>query len=118
MSTRQSGMSEQEQLMAASEVDELRAENAALRREIEELRYDADIDSCHIAGLTAQIKALIDESDACPNKAAHPLVERAEYTHSRTGEVVTKTRAFPLYREAFDAEAKACGIENPEELRG
>ena len=107
------------------ELDELRAENQALRAEIEELRAeiedlhgDADLESCHIAGLTAQIKALITEGDACPNKDAHPLLVREKYTHARTGEVVTKTRAFPLYRAAFDAEAERLGIANPEKVRG
>lgn len=109
---------EQSETMAAIEIAELRAENEALRREIETLRYEADVESCHVAGLTAQIKALIAEGDACPDKAAHPLLERAEYVHSRTGQPVMKTRAFPLYRDAFDAEAKACGIEHPEKLRG
>ncbi|CUW40363.1 protein of unknown function [Magnetospirillum sp. XM-1] len=107
------------------ELEELRAENEALRAELEELRAeieelngDADIDSCHIAGLTAQIKALIAEGDACPNKDAHPLLVRETFTHARTGEAVTKTRAFPLYREAFDAEAERLGISNPEKIRG
>lgn len=107
------------------ELEELRAENEALRAELEELRAeieelhgDADMDSCHIAGLTAQIKALIAEGDACPNKDAHPLLVREKYTHARTGEVVTKTRAFPLYRDAFDAEAERLGISNPEKIRG
>jgi predicted nuclease with TOPRIM domain len=107
------------------ELEELRAENEALRAELEELRAeieelngDADIDSCHIAGLTAQIKALIAEGDACPNKDAHPLLVREKYTHARTGEVVTKTKAFPLYREAFDAEAERLGISNTEKIRG
>lgn len=104
--------------MAACEVEDLRAEIAALRQEIEELRHEADIEACHAAGLAAQIKALIAESDACPHKEAHPLVERVEYTHARTGERVMKTRAFPLYREAFDAEARECGIDNPEDYRG
>ena len=89
-----------------------------MRGEIEELHRDADIDACHVAGLTAQIKALIGEGDACPNKAAHPLLERTQYIHSRTGETVTKTRAFPLYREAFDAEAESLGIAHPEKIRG
>lgn len=110
-------MNEQAALMAEGEMAELRAENAALRQEIEALRYDADLDACHIAGLTAQITALIAESEACPHPGSHPLVERVEYTHSRTGQPITKTRAFPLYREAFDAEASACGIADPEQLR-
>ncbi|HLN26064.1 MAG TPA: hypothetical protein VK558_19000 [Patescibacteria group bacterium] len=103
--------------MAEMELAELRAENAALRQALDELRYDADVEACHAAGLTAQIKALIAESDACPHKEAHPLVQRVEYTHSRTGQKITKTGAFPLYREAFDAEAKVCGIEDPEQIR-
>lgn len=108
-----------------SELEELRAENDALRAEIEELRAeieelhgDADLDACHIAGLTAQIRALIAEGDACPDKDAHPLLVREQYKHARTGEMVTKTRAFPLYREAFDAEAERLGIANPEKIRG
>jgi hypothetical protein len=105
-----------EELRAENEA--LRAELAELRRDMEEQRYDSDVDSCHIAGLTAQLKALIAEGDACPNKAAHPLLERAEYIHSRTGEKVIKTRAYPLYREAFDAEAAELGIEHPEKIRG
>ena len=117
MDDRKNPMNEQAALMAEGDVAELRAEIAALRQEIDGLRYDADVDSCHIAGLTAQIKALIAESEACPHKEAHPLVELAEYTHSRTGQPITKTRAFPLYREAFDAEAETCGIDNPEQLR-
>lgn len=109
---------------AAIERAELRAELAALRQEVETLRAeleemhaDADLEACHVAGLTAQLKALIAEGDACPNKAAHPLLVRTTYTHARTGEAITKTAAFPLYREAFDAEARRLGIENPEELR-
>jgi hypothetical protein len=108
---------EQATLMAEQELSGLRGEIAALHAEIDVLRTEADLDSCHIAGLSAQIKALIAESEACPNKAAHSLVERVDYVHSRTGEVVTKTRALPLYREAFDAEALACGIDNPGQFR-
>lgn len=100
-----------------AENDELRRELEELRAEIEELRYEADLDSCHAAGLSAQIKALIAEGDACPNKQAHPLLERVDYVNARTGETMRKTRAYPLYREAFDAEAESCGIENPERLR-
>lgn len=109
--------SEQADLMAADEIAGLRAEINALRSEIEELHYEADIDACHIAGLTAQIKALIAESEACPHKEAHPLVEKVEYTNSRSGQPMIKTRAFPLYREAFDAEAAERGIAHPEEIR-
>lgn len=101
-----------------AEIEALRAEIEDLKAEIEELHADADLDACHIAGLTAQIRALIAEGDACPNKDAHPLLVREQYTHARTGEAVTKTRAFPLYREAFDAEAERLGIENPEKIRG
>jgi hypothetical protein len=108
---------EQLELMAADEIAGLRAEIKALHEEIAELRHEADVDACHIAGLTAQIKALIAESDACPDKAAHPLVERVQYKSSRNGQPLTKTRAFPLYREAFDAEAAERGITHPEELR-
>ncbi|KIL98952.1 hypothetical protein CCC_02402 [Paramagnetospirillum magnetotacticum MS-1] len=107
------------------EMEELRAENEALRAELEELRAEieelqgeADLDACHVAGLTAQIRALIAEGDACPNKDAHPLLVRENYIHARTGEIVSKTRAFPLYREAFDTEAARLGIQNPEKIRG
>ena len=99
------------------EIDELQQEVEELRQELDDLRYEADLDACHTAGLRAQIQALIAEGDACPNKAAHPLLERATYTHSRTGQTVTKTRAFPIYREAFDAEAADLGISNPEKHR-
>lgn len=109
--------SEQARLMAEMEVEELRGQIAELRREIEDLNAEAVLDACHIAGLSAEIKALIAESEACPNKAAHPLVERTEYIDSRTGEKITKTRALPLYREAFDAEARSCGISSPEQFR-
>ncbi len=111
--------------MTEMELETLRAENEALKAEVEDLRHeveelhaDSDVDACHVAGLTAQIKALIAEGDACPNKDAHPLLERAQYIHSRTGETVTKTHAFPIYREAFDAEADRLGIAHPEKLRG
>lgn len=111
--------------MSAMELEELLAENEALKAEIEELKAEvedlhaeADIDACHVAGLTAQIKALIAEGDSCSDKAAHPLLERTQYIHSRTGETVTKTRAFPIYREAFDAEADRLGIAHPEKIRG
>lgn len=100
-----------------AELERLREENDELRAEIEDLRREADLDACHAAGLGAQIKALIAEGDACPNKAAHPLLERAEYTNSMTGEPMTKTRAYPLYRDAFDAEAAELGIEDAEGLR-
>ena len=103
--------------MAEMENEELRREIADLRRKIDDLHAEADLDGCHIAGLTAQIKALIAESQACPNHAAHPLVERADYIDSRTGQTITKTRALPLYREAFDEEARNCGIEHPEQHR-
>lgn len=110
-----------------ADIEALRAENAALRRELDDLqqeveemqqelddlRYEADLDACHAAGLRAQIQALIAEGDACPNKDAHPLLERASYVHSRTGEQLLKTRAFPIYREAFDAEAAELGIADP-----
>jgi hypothetical protein len=106
------------------ELADLRAENERLkdeiedlRRELDELRREADLDSCHAAGLGAQIKALIAEGDRCPNKAAHPLLERTTYTNAMTGEGMTKTRAYPLYREAFDAEARELGFEEPEGLR-
>lgn len=108
---------EQAGLMAELEIGHLKEEIATLRLEIADLRTEADLDACHIAGLSAQIKALIAESEACSNKAAHPLVEKAEYVHSRTGQTVTKTRALPLYREAFDAEAASLGIDNPAQFR-
>jgi hypothetical protein len=109
---------------AAIERAELKAELAALRQEVETLRAeldemhaDADLEACHVAGLTAQLKALIAEGDACPKKESHPLLVRESYVHARTGETITKTRAFPLYREAFDAEARRLGIDDPEKLR-
>jgi hypothetical protein len=108
---------EQAELMAEMETEQLRQEIAELRREIEILHAEADLDGCHIAGLSAQIKALLAESEACPHKAAHPLAELDDYVNSRTGEPMKKTRALPLYRAAFDAEAEACGIENPEQYR-
>lgn len=100
-----------------AEIERLKEENEELRQEIDDLRREADLDACHAAGLGAQIKALIAEGDACPNKAAHPLLERTEYTNSMTGEVMKKTKAYPLYREAFDAEAKELGIDDAEGLR-
>lgn len=101
-----------------AENDRLKEENEDLRRELDELRREADLDICHAAGLGAQIKALIAEGDSCPCKAtAHPLLERAQYTNAMTGETMTKTRAYPLYREAFDAEARDLGFEAPETLR-
>ncbi len=117
MDTPKTAPDDQASLMAALELDDLRREIAELRREVEELHSEADLDACHIAGLSAQIKALIAESEACPTKAAHPLVERAEYVDSRTGQPMTKTKALPLYREAFDAEARECGIDDPEKYR-
>jgi len=117
MPRQDSPQNEQESLMAEMEQDDLRAEIADLRKLVEGLRVEADLDACHIAGLSAQIKALIAESEACPHKAAHPLIETADYVHSRTGETMTKTRALPLYRAAFDEEARQCGIENPEQYR-
>ncbi len=101
-----------------AEYEALREEVEALRAEVEELRFEADLDCCHAAGLSAQIRALIAEGDACPNKAAHPLLERADYIDDRSGEPMRKTRAYPLYRQAFDAEADQCGIPDPKRYRG
>jgi uncharacterized protein YigA (DUF484 family) len=109
---------DQASLMAEMELDALRREIADLKREIDDLHNEADLDSCHIAGLSAQIKALLAESQACPHTEHHPLVQIAEYVDSRTGQTVSKTKALPLYREAFDEEARACGIEQPERYRG
>lgn len=117
MDEQQAPGEEQASLMAELECDGLRSEIKALRQELAELRAEADLDSCHIAGLSAQIKALIAESDACGNKSAHPLVERENYTDSRTGQKINKTKALPIYRAAFDAEAKLCHIEHPERFR-
>jgi len=107
------------------ELTELREENRRLKDEIEELRheiedlqFEADLDAAHAAGLSAQIKALIAEGDACPNKAAHPLLERTDYIDDRNGETMRKTRAYPLYRVAFDEEAREAGIAEPERYRG
>ncbi|PKU22896.1 hypothetical protein CWS72_19415 [Telmatospirillum siberiense] len=111
------GSNEQDALMAEMEITSLKEEIATLRQEIEDLRTEADLDACHVAGLSAQIQALIAESEACPNKAAHPLIERVEYVNSRTGQTMLKTRALPLYREAFDAEARKLGIADPEQFR-
>ena len=99
------------------ENEALREEIATLQAEIEILRHETDLDSCHAAGLAAQTRAIIAEGDACPNKAAHPLLERVAYIDSRNGETITRTRSYPLYRAAFDAEAEACGIEDPERFR-
>ena len=99
------------------ENDLLREEIVTLQAEIEVLRHEADLDSCHAVGLAAQTKAIIAEGDACSNKAAHPLLERVTYRDARNGETITRTRSYPLYREAFDAEAEACGIEDPERFR-
>ncbi|MBR9973644.1 hypothetical protein [Magnetospirillum sulfuroxidans] len=109
-------MPELERLQA--EIDELRQENEALRAEMDELRFEADLDACHAVGLSAQLRAIIAEGDACPNKAAHALLERAAFINDRTGEPMTKTRSYPLYREAFDAEAAECGIADPAKYRG
>lgn len=111
------GSNEQDALMAEMEISSLKEEIATLRHELEELRTESDLDACHIAGLSAQIQALIAESETCPDKAAHPLVERVEYVHSRTGQTMIKTRALPLYRDAFDAEARKLGIAEPEQFR-
>lgn len=108
---------EQSRLMAEMEIEDLRRQIADLRGEVEALHAESDLDACHIAGLTAQIKALLAESESCPDKAAHPLVEKADYVDSRTGRTITKTKALPLYREAFDAKARECGIEDPEQYR-
>ena len=117
MSNGQDGLGGSGDFMAEMEMDELRQEIASLKAELEELQRESDLDACHIAGLSAQIKALLAESEACPGKDAHPLVERAAYTDSRTGQPITKSRALPLYRAAFDAEAEARGIDNPEKFR-
>ena len=108
-------MTEPERLHA--EIEELRQENATLRAEVEELRFEAELDACHAAGLSAQLRAIIAEGDACANKAAHPLLERVAYVNDRTNEPMTKTRSYPLYRQAFDAEAAECGIAEPEKYR-
>lgn len=108
-------MSEIDQLRA--EIEELRQENTALRAEIEELQFESDLDACHAAGLSAQLRAIIAEGDACPAKAAHPLLERVAYVDDRSGEAMTKTRSYPLYRQAFDAEAAERGIADPKPHR-
>lgn len=108
-------MTELEQLRAENE--ELRQEIEALKAEVEELRFEADLDACHAAGLSAQLRAIIAEGDCCPSKAAHPLLERVSYVSDRTGEAMSKTRSYPLYREAFDAEAAECGITEPAKHR-
>lgn len=100
-----------------AENQELKDEVAALRAEIEELRFEADLDACHAAGLTAQAKAIIAEAEACPNKAGHALLDKVQYTNARTGEPMTKTRSYPTYRQAFDAEAAELGIAEPEKHR-
>ena len=106
------------------EMAELRAENEQLRSEIDELRQEldalrreADLDACHAAGLSAQIRALIAEGDACPNRDAHPLLVRSVFVNAMTGAAMQKTMAFPLYREAFDATAREMGLDDPESLR-
>ena len=106
-----------ESLLADDEVSRLRAENEELREEIEALTRELAVETCHAAGLAAQIQALIVESDACADKPAHPLVQRADYRHSRTGEAMRKTRSYPLYRAAFDAEAERQGLDEPEQYR-
>ncbi|CAA7619201.1 septum formation initiator family protein [Magnetospirillum sp. UT-4] len=100
-----------------AEIEQLREENEELKAEIDELRREADLDACHAAGLTAQIRALIAEGDACPNTAAHPLLVRRDYVNSMTGETIRKTGAFPIYREAFDAEARELGFIDVDSLR-
>jgi len=107
----------QNDFMAEMELDELRREIEGLKAEVADLQHEADLDACHIAGLTAQIKALIAESEACPNSEAHPLVQKETYIDSRSGKEILKTRALPLYRAAFDAEANERGIEDPESFR-
>jgi hypothetical protein len=100
-----------------AENEELREEITALKVEIETLNFEADLDACHAAGLSAQLKAIIAEGDACPNTAAHPLLERAPYVNDRTGQAMTKTRSYPLYRQAFDEAAHEAGIEQPRKHR-
>jgi hypothetical protein len=100
-----------------AEIAELREENDALKAELEEMRFEADLDACHAAGLSAQLRAIIAEADACSAAGAHPLLERAPFINDRTGETMTKTRSYPLYRQAFDAEAEEYGIENPKKYR-
>mgnify|MGYP001806223251 CR=1 FL=1 len=100
-----------------AEIERLREENQDLRAENDELRREADLDACHAAGLSAQIRALIAEGNACPNKDAHALLVYGEYINAMTGETMRKTAAYPLYRQAFDAEARELGFESPENLR-
>ncbi|MGE5503621.1 MAG: hypothetical protein ACM31L_04285 [Actinomycetota bacterium] len=100
-----------------AENEALRDEVEALREEVESLRFEADLDACHVAGLSAQLKAIIAEGDACPAAGAHPLLERVAYVNDRTGEPMTKTRSYPLYRAAFDAEAEDRGIMEPQAHR-
>jgi len=106
------------------EMADLRAENERLieeiddlRRELDALRREADLDACHAAGLSAQIRALIAEGDACPNRGAHPLLARGTFVNAMTGESMQKTMAYPLYRAGFDAAAREMGIDDPEDLR-
>ena len=117
MPNQDAGRNEQADLMADMESASLRQQIADLLQEIAALKAESDLDACHIAGLSAQIKALIGESEACAQVAAHPLVQKDTYTDSRSGRPISKTRALPLYRAAFDAEARARGILDPEPFR-
>jgi hypothetical protein len=101
-----------------TEIALLRAENATLKVTNERLTRQADVDAASAVGMRVQTKALVAEIDACPAKDSHhPLAAEVDFVNGVTGKPEKGRAGRKIFREAFDEEAKARGIDNPERFR-
>lgn len=100
------------------EVTTLLAKVDGQQTEIARLRAQADVDAAHIAGLMAEEKALIQEIDLCPEKdVRHPLALAKGFVNGVTGKHEIGRVVRDIYRQAFDNEASARGLDDIEHLR-